>query len=37
MDNQISEKEAIKHADIIIHNNQKTMLLPKVIKEIAKL
>ena len=37
MDNQISEKEAIKHADIIIHNNQRTMLLPKVIKEIAKL
>ena len=32
IDNQIEEKEAIKQADIIIENDQKNMLLPKVIK-----
>ena len=35
--NQISEKEAIKYADVIIDNNQKQMLLPKIIKELDKL
>ena len=37
INNQISEKEAIKCADVIIENNQKKMLLPKVIKELEKL
>ena len=37
IDNQVDEKEAIKHADIIIENDQKNMLLPKVIEGLDKL
>tara|TARA_B100001559_G_C16224375_1_gene494888 strand:- start:47 stop:637 length:591 start_codon:yes stop_codon:yes gene_type:complete len=37
IDNQVYEKEAIKHADIIIENDQKNMLLPKVVKGLDKL
>lgn len=37
IDNQIDEKEATKQADIIIENDQKNMLLPKVIKCLDKL
>ena len=37
IDNQVDEKKAIKHADIIIENDQKNMLLPKVIKGLDKL